>query len=207
MRYSKHSQTLEITSWLQRENWRSTFPLKVYKFWQVEQQQEEGIDTFLMWLKQLSINWGFPDTDTEVKSQIIQGCSSSGMWRRALREDQTLEHLLKFAWAIKFSDKQVSEIEQAENTNVICSYKLILKKPGNNEKQFQIQWKEYWIEKAEMQNNAHIVKVLVLQKANCVMLVRKWNILLLFVVLSANLSIRLKKNNPAVKIENLMKNI
>ena len=50
---------------------------EVYKFRQASQESNEGIGAFLTRLRQLSLNYEFPDTDKEVKSQIIQGCSSS----------------------------------------------------------------------------------------------------------------------------------
>ena len=58
---------------------------EVYKFRQAKQQQDEGIDAFLTRLRQLSINCEFPDTDKEVKSQIIQGCSSTRLRRRGTK--------------------------------------------------------------------------------------------------------------------------
>ena len=92
---------------------------EVYKFRQARQESNAGIDAFLTRLRQLSLNCEFPDTDKEVKSHIIQGCSSSRLRRRALREDQTLDNLLKLARAMEMSDKQASEIEHTENANAI----------------------------------------------------------------------------------------
>lgn len=126
---------------------------EVYKFRQAKQQQDEGIDSFLTRLRQLSINCEFPDTDKEVKSQIIQGCSSSRLRRRALREDQSLENLLKLARAMEFSDKQASEIEQTENTNAIRSYKRRSKKTGNRMKnKFKYSDKDTKVKKQTCRN-------------------------------------------------------
>ncbi|KAL3866560.1 hypothetical protein ACJMK2_043849, partial [Sinanodonta woodiana] len=57
----------------------------------------------------------------EIKSQIIQGCLSTRLRRRALREEMDLTHLLTLARAMELSDKQATEIEKSEreNTNVI----------------------------------------------------------------------------------------
>ena len=104
---------------------------EVYKFRQAKQQQSEGIDAYLTRLRQLSINCAFDDNDKEVKSQIIQGCSSTRLRRRALREDQTLEDLLKLARAMEFSDKQASEIEQhTEATNAVQGQRRRSRKSG-----------------------------------------------------------------------------
>ena len=104
---------------------------EVYKFRQAKQQQSEGIDAYLTRLRQLSINCAFDDNDKEVKSQIIQGCSSTRLRRRALREDPTLEDLLKLARAMEFSDKQASEIEQhTEATNAVQGQRRRSRKSG-----------------------------------------------------------------------------
>ena len=77
----------------------------MYKFRQAKQQSDEGVDAYLTRLRQLSINCDFEENkDKEIKSQIIQGCSSSRLRHRALGEDHTLEKLLKLARSMELSD-------------------------------------------------------------------------------------------------------
>ena len=73
-------------------------------------------------LSQLGINCDFDDDNKEIKSQIIQGCSSTRLRRRALREDQTLDNLMKLARSMELSGKQACEIEhseKSENANAV----------------------------------------------------------------------------------------
>ena len=87
---------------------------EVYKFRQAKQDQSETIDTFQTRLGQLSINCEFASVDNEIKSQIIQGCFSTRLRRRALREEMDLDKLLASARALELSEKQASEIEKTE---------------------------------------------------------------------------------------------
>jgi hypothetical protein len=70
-----------------------------------------------------------------VKSQIIQGCQSTRLRRKALREDLNLETLLSSARALAISEKQAIEIEHADtdfkSANVIR--KLNINKPRIND--------------------------------------------------------------------------
>ena len=105
---------------------RKNTEYEVYKFRQAKQQTDEGIDAYLTRLRQLSINCEFGDVNKEIKSQIIQGCSSTRLRRRALREDQTLDDLLKLARSMELSDKQACEIEHTdkpESTNAVRAFK------------------------------------------------------------------------------------
>ena len=87
---------------------------EVYKFRQAKQEAWETIDTYYTRLRQLSLTCEFAATDKEVKSQIIQGCASTRLRRKALREDMTLEELIKLARSMEIADKQAAEIENAE---------------------------------------------------------------------------------------------
>ena len=108
---------------------------EVYKFRQAKQQSDEGIDAYLTRLRQLSINCDFEaNKDKEIKSQIIQGCSSSRLRRRALREDHTLEQLLKLARSMELSDKQACEIEHAEKPESANAVRTFKKKHRSNKK-------------------------------------------------------------------------
>jgi hypothetical protein len=60
----------------------------VYKFRQSKQEQGESIDTYHTKLRKLAENCEFANVDDEIKSQIIQSCSSTRLRRRALRDNE-----------------------------------------------------------------------------------------------------------------------
>ena len=61
------------------------------------------------------MNCEFADTSKEVKSQIIQGCHSTRLRRKALlRDDTDLTGLLSAARALELSEKHATEIEQSD---------------------------------------------------------------------------------------------
>ena len=74
----------------------------------------ETIDSFHTRLQQLALNCEFVDTSKEVKSQIIQGCHSTRLRRKALRDDTDLTRLLSAARALELSEKHAIEIEQSD---------------------------------------------------------------------------------------------
>ncbi|VDI13128.1 Hypothetical predicted protein [Mytilus galloprovincialis] len=96
---------------------------EIYKFRQAKQTSDETIDSFHTRLRQLAVNCEFTETSKEVKSQIIQGCHSTRLRRKALREDTTLEGLISSARALELSEKQATEIEQIRQTIRKCCEK------------------------------------------------------------------------------------
>lgn len=92
---------------------------EVYKFRQASQQVHETIDMFHTRLQQLADTCDFHSKDREVKTQIIQTCTSTRLRRRALREpDMTLTDLLTAARAMEMAEKQASGIEDNASTTV-----------------------------------------------------------------------------------------
>lgn len=89
---------------------------EIYKFRQAKQEAGESIDTFHTRLRQLSLTCEFAENDKGLKSQIIQGCNSTRLRRRALREDMSLNDLLKLARSMEISNRQASEIEKADRS-------------------------------------------------------------------------------------------
>ncbi|CAC5368523.1 unnamed protein product [Mytilus coruscus] len=81
---------------------------------QAKQTSDETIDSFHTRLRQLAANCEFTETSKEVKSQIIQGCHSTRLKRKALREYTTLGGLISSARALELSEKQATEIEQSD---------------------------------------------------------------------------------------------
>ena len=70
---------------------------EVYRFRQAKQSPEETIESFHTRLRQLALNCKFADTSKEVKAQIIQGCHSTRLRRKVLRDDTYLTGLLSAA--------------------------------------------------------------------------------------------------------------
>jgi hypothetical protein len=58
----------------------------VYLFRQSSQENEDSLDQFCTRLRQKAKYCNFTDLDSEIKQQIIQGCKSTKLRRRALRE-------------------------------------------------------------------------------------------------------------------------
>ena len=93
---------------------------EIYKFRQAKQEMNEKIDTYHTRLRKLSENCSFTDKDKEIKSQIIQCCSSTRLRRKALREELSLEDLIKAARALEISETQASQIENSSaETNAV----------------------------------------------------------------------------------------
>ncbi|KAK0135266.1 hypothetical protein N1851_028900 [Merluccius polli] len=91
----------------------------VYKFRKAMQQAGENLDTYHTQLRMLAKDCEFADTDSEIKAQLIQSCSSSRVRRRALREpEMTLEALLNFGRTLELSEQQAVGIEQGATAAV-----------------------------------------------------------------------------------------
>lgn len=85
---------------------------EIYKFRQCKQNPGESIDEFHTRLRQMSKNCEFTDKDKEIKSQIIQCCSSSRLRRKALKTPKiTLTNLLDEARSLEISEVQAQGIE------------------------------------------------------------------------------------------------
>jgi len=101
---------------------------EVYKFRQATQQLQETIDGFHTRLQQLATTCEFHAKDREVKTQIIQTCTSTRLRRRALREpDMTLTELLTAARAMELAEKQATGME--ENTKSVNQVNSFQNKP------------------------------------------------------------------------------
>ena len=62
-------------------------------------------------VRQLAKTCEFSNVDKEIKEHIILTASSSSFRRRALRENPTLEGLLKLGRALELSEKQAIDVE------------------------------------------------------------------------------------------------
>ncbi|KAK3083972.1 hypothetical protein FSP39_006106 [Pinctada imbricata] len=92
---------------------------EVFEFRQMKQLQEETVDQFATRLRQKSKHCDFADNDGEIKSQIIQGCTSNDLRRKALRDNLDLTKLLSTARAMEIANKQADKMRKSEETNAV----------------------------------------------------------------------------------------
>jgi hypothetical protein len=95
---------------------------EVHVFRQAKQMTDETMDKFHTRLRKLAKTCEFTDIDREIKTQIIQGCLSQRLRRRALRETMTLAQLLDYARSFETSETQARGMEkklQSETTEYI----------------------------------------------------------------------------------------
>ena len=87
----------------------------VYVFRQAKQTDGESMDEFVTRLRQLASDCEFQDKDGEIKSQIIQCCSSNRLRRKALKTPNiTLTNLLDEARSLEISESQALGIESTQ---------------------------------------------------------------------------------------------
>ena len=96
---------------------KKSVDFETFKFRQEKQAPDESVDSFCTRLRQLGSTCEFVDLDREIKAQILQGCTSNRLRRKALREDMNLEGLLKLARSLELADIQAKEMETAETAN------------------------------------------------------------------------------------------
>lgn len=85
---------------------------EVYKFRECKQNQDETLDAYNNRLRRLAKTCDFTNIDRELKSQLILGCTSSKLRRRALREPKlTLASLLEIGRTMELSEDQAKKIE------------------------------------------------------------------------------------------------
>ena len=95
---------------------------ETYNFRMLCQEDGESIDKFVTRQREAA-RCVFHDSDREIKDQIVQKCNSDKLRREALREDPTLDALVKAARAMELSDAQATVMEGEAKLNR-------LKKPG-----------------------------------------------------------------------------
>ncbi len=84
---------------------------ETFKFRRLTQQAGEGIDAFYTRLRRMSANCDFANTEREILAQIIQGCTSTKVRRRALKDDLTLQQVIDEARSLELAETRASEIE------------------------------------------------------------------------------------------------
>lgn len=83
-----------------------------------KQLKDEVVDTYHTRLQKLAQTCDFSDKNAEIKSQIIQGCISNKLRRRALQEKQTLESILDIARSMELTEIQATGIEKSFTDNL-----------------------------------------------------------------------------------------
>ena len=84
-----------------------------YVFRQSKQQPDETTAQYHTRLQHLAVGCQFDKRDEEIKSQIIQGCSSQKLRRYALREEKlTLSQLLHTARAYELANEHAEVMEK-----------------------------------------------------------------------------------------------
>ena len=90
-----------------------------YTFKTSKQQQGETIDAYHARLRSLAKYCDFSSVDSEIKSHIIQTCTSSRLRRRGLtNKDITLQELVDLARSMEIAERQVRSIEQRSDADI-----------------------------------------------------------------------------------------
>ena len=90
---------------------------EIFTFRQGRQRKEGTLDQFQTRLRQLSQNCEFEFLDREIKSQIVQGCLSTRLHRRALRDSKmTLLDLLMYGRSLETSELQATGMEKTSTS-------------------------------------------------------------------------------------------
>ena len=83
-----------------------------YLFRQAKQDPEENITAYYTNLEHLSETCEFADADREIKTQIIQHCTSTKLRRKALNEAATtLQALQEYGKILELTASQISALE------------------------------------------------------------------------------------------------
>ena len=109
---------------------RKNVDFQVFQFRQTAQLPDEPIDQFVTRLRKLAATCEFHDVSREIKSTVIQNCSSKRLRRYALREtDITLDHLIAKARSLEISEAQASGIEKTVTSEDVNRVSYNYKRP------------------------------------------------------------------------------
>ncbi|XP_030850192.1 uncharacterized protein K02A2.6-like [Strongylocentrotus purpuratus] len=108
-----------------------------FVFRQCKQSTDETVEQYHLRLQQLSATCKFANTSSEVKSQIIMGCTSSKLRRYALREEVTLQKLLMSAKTFEQADRHATAIEANSQDAVQAVKYQPAPAPATNTNRFQ----------------------------------------------------------------------
>ena len=86
--------------------------LETHKFRQLKQITEETIDQYCTRLRQQAIICEFSNSENELKIQLVEGCLSSRVRRKAIQDDLSLANILAYARSLEITDKAVKTLEE-----------------------------------------------------------------------------------------------
>ena len=94
---------------------------EIFKFRSARQEANESMDSYCTRLRLMAATCEFGDVDRELKSHILQSCTSLRLRRRAIRDEMTLDKLLEFARSLEVADMQakVMEAEREGRVNFV----------------------------------------------------------------------------------------
>ena len=96
---------------------------EIYVFRQAKQENHESISAFHARLRQLAITCEINDVDREIKTQMVESCSSHKLRTRALENPSyTLTQLLDAGKAMELSKGQAANIEDKQSVQKLSSY-------------------------------------------------------------------------------------
>jgi hypothetical protein len=84
-----------------------------YEFRNIKQQTNESVDQFSTRLRQKAETCEFSNKEDEIKSQIIQGCTSRKLRIKCLQEDKSLPDILVLARTMEIADRQSKIMAQS----------------------------------------------------------------------------------------------
>ena len=97
---------------------RKNIEFEVHKFCQASQKPSKTIDSYHTRLRQMAATCEFHEDDREIKSQIIQSCTSQRLRCRALRETMTLQQILDFGRSLEISEREATGMESKRQNTV-----------------------------------------------------------------------------------------
>ena len=100
---------------------------ETYSFRQLTQAEDEPIDKFVTRLREAASRCQFHDTAREIKDQVVQKCTSDRLRRKALREDLSLDNLLKAARAMELADHQAMAMEGESEVLKVRQHEPVVK--------------------------------------------------------------------------------
>ncbi|CAB4026618.1 Hypothetical predicted protein [Paramuricea clavata] len=86
--------------------------LETRKFRQLKQITEETIDQYCTRLRQQATIGEFSNSENELKIQLVEGCLSSRVRRKAIQDDLSLANILAYARSLEITDKAVKILEE-----------------------------------------------------------------------------------------------
>ena len=95
---------------------------EIYVFRQAKQENDESLSAFHTRLRQLAVTCEFNNVDREIKTQIVQSCSSHKLRTKALENPSyTLTQLLDAGKAMELSKAQAANTEDKQSVNKLLS--------------------------------------------------------------------------------------